>query len=412
FLSVWMLAFFTKNYRSDSIEAITVNDIVRTARENWDSLSALEPFAAQTDLLVFGSTGFKIYSCGNRGLLNGITSPEQAVSEGCLCLPVAKERTFLGTLVIPDPNRGQYDKTRFRLIVCALLFCIAASAVMLFFVLYSYRSIVRPFKKLKDFAEHVARGDLEQPLDIEKDNLFGAFTVSFDIMREELKAASSREHALRLKEKELIASLSHDLKTPVSGIQIVCELLLVKLKDAYTIGKIQEIHRKSLQINALVSDLLVSSLDDLGEMQVTCSDEYAAVLHEIVAGHDPRRLVREDSIPDCMICIDSSRLAQAIGNIISNSYKYAGTEIDVHYAVSDGYLKMSLRDHGPGIPAEELPLVTNKFYRGKTVRHTAAEGSGLGLYIASELLSRMNGELICSSKEGEGLTVTLLLPLS
>ena len=73
---------------------------------------------------------------------------------------------------------------------------------------------------------------------------------------------------------------------------------------------------------------------------------------------------------------------------------------------------MSLSDSGPGIPADELPLVTNKFYRGKTVRSSGTEGSGLGLYIASELLSRMNGELICSSGEGEGLTVTLLLPLS
>ena len=411
-LCIWQFAAVTKNYRADSIEATAVNDIVRTAREHWNDLSALELFADQTGLVVFNSSGFRIYSLGNSDTLHSISSPEQAVSQGCFCIPVAKDSTFLGTLVLPDPNKSEYDKTRFRLIAFFLIAVIAFAAVCLIYTVYTYRNIVRPFRRLQFFAEQIAQGNLDQPLDTEKNNLFGAFTVSFDIMREELKAARSREHALRLKEKELIASLSHDLKTPVTGIQIVCELLMVKLKDAYTVEKISEIHQKSIQINDLVNDLLVSSLDDLGEMNVCCRDEYAAVLHDLVAAHDPRMLVQETDIPDCMICIDSSRLAQAIGNIISNSYKYAGTAIRVHYSLSNGYLKMSLSDSGPGIPADELPLVTNKFYRGKTVRSTGTEGSGLGLYIAAELLSRMNGELICSSKEGEGLTVTLLLPLS
>jgi signal transduction histidine kinase len=231
-------------------------------------------------------------------------------------------------------------------------------------------------------------------------------------MREELQNARSRETALKLKEKELIASLSHDLKTPIAGIQIICELLLVKLKDAYTIGKINEIHQKSMQISEMVNDLLTSSLDELGEMNVTLNDENAEILHEIVAANDPRQLVQDGSIPECLISVDKTRLRQAIGNIISNSYKYANTTIDIRYSLMDGYLKMAISDHGAGISADELPLVTNKFYRGKSFRNSGKEGSGLGLYIASELLNRMNGELICSSKEGEGLTVILLMPLS
>ena len=112
-----------------------------------------------------------------------------------------------------------------------------------------------------------------------------------------------------------------------------------------------------------------------------------------------------------MLHIDAKRMQQVIGNIVGNSYKYANTPIDVAYAVSGDYLKMSLTDHGKGVPAEELDLITNKFYRGRAVQNSGTDGSGLGLYIASALMAKMNGELICSSKGG-GLTVTLMMLLS
>ena len=72
---------------------------------------------------------------------------------------------------------------------------------------------------------------------------------------------------------------------------------------------------------------------------------------------------------------------------------------------------MTIADHGKGVPADELDLITNKFYRGKDAKDSDIEGSGLGLYIASALMARMNGELVCSSK-GDGLTVTLMILLS
>lgn len=411
-LFIWAFSVITKDYRSISVSTTALNNIVRTAEENWNDLSVLEQFTAQTSLMIFNSGDFLVYTGDPNGSMRGIHSPEQAMSQGCLCLPITRNRLYLGTLVVPDPDKSEYDRVRLRLISLSFCFVLLLILVILFYCIYSYRRIVRPFRKLRAFAEQIAQGNLDQPLTLEKNNLFGAFSTSFDIMREELKSARSRETALKLKEKELIASLSHDLKTPITGIQIVCELLMVKLKDAYTIGKINEIHQKSVQISELVNDLLTSSLDDLGEMNVNPCDESAAILHELVAAHDPRRLVQEERIPDCLISVDKNRLGQAIGNIISNSYKYADTSITVRYSLMDGYLKMSISDRGAGISADELPLVTNKFYRGKSFRNSGKEGSGLGLYIASELLSRMNGELICSSKEGEGLTVMLLLPLS
>ena len=174
---------------------------------------------------------------------------------------------------------------------------------------------------------NVASGSLDEPIMLEKNNLFGAFTESFDIMREELKRSRQVENELKQKEKEMIASLSHDLKTPITGIKLLCELLLVKVKDEYVSEKVGNIHQKAEQINILVSDLLSSALEDLGEMNVSCCDERSEILHELVAEHDSRCLANEAAIPQCLIRVDRPRLSQVIGNIISSINKFINKRI-------------------------------------------------------------------------------------
>ena len=115
-------------------------------------------------------------------------------------------------------------------------------------------------------------------------------------------------------------------------------------------------------------------------------------------------------VPDCLLSVDRSRLSQVLANIISNSYKYAGTPIDVSYAFDGQFLAMSLTDHGGGIPEEELAFITQKYYRGRQ-NSDGKEGSGLGLYISRALTEKMQGIFTCSNAP-DGLTVTLRLPLS
>ena len=131
----------------------------------------------------------------------------------------------------------------------------------------------------------------------------------------------------------------------------------------------------------------------------------------LIKKNDSKGLVKESTLPRLIINIDSKRMSQVIGNIISNSYKYAGTKIDVEYGVKEKYLEMSIKDYGSGVSRDELELITNKFYRGKKAESDNKEGSGLGLYIAKSLMAKMNGELICDSDEN-GFTVTLMIPIS
>lgn len=396
-------------YKPGKLDAVALNDYAQTLRENWDTPDAISKEGFTNNYLIFDRYGKVTYSSSDKAF-KGIKSPFDALEKGMITVTVNDDERFLGTLVIKDSSKSSYEYAmgRIRLVI------IVAALVMLLsyaiFFLYINGTIIKPFNRLKKFAGVIAGGDLDEPLIMERSNIFGMFTESFDIMREELRASKEREIALKKKEKELVASLSHDLKTPVTGIKVMCEMLEVKVEDEYVRHKIKKISNKTMEINALLDDLLSSALDDLGELKVSCSEVSSDVLLGIVEEHDTRKLVQAGNIPNCLLNIDTKRISQVIGNIITNSYKYANTQIEVSYAFSENFLEMIIRDHGEGVADEELELITNKFFRGK--KNTAnKEGSGLGLYISSELMKLMQGQLICRN-ENEGFSVILMIPLA
>jgi signal transduction histidine kinase len=173
-------------------------------------------------------------------------------------------------------------------------------------------------------------------------------------------------------------------------------------------AKMNNICKRAEEINALISDLFSSTLEDIGEFKVELNDENSAVITEIIEKYDDRGLVSAADIPKVIIHTDRIRLSQVIGNIIYNSYKYADTPIDISFRLTDGFLEAAVSDSGPGVAEDEIELITNKFYRGKA--QSGKEGSGLGLYIAKMLMEKMGGGLDISSRNG--LCVRILIPLS
>ncbi len=389
-------------------DMIPINDIVQTVRENIDEPEIIKEIYPDIPIIVFAGNGERIYISDKAP--DNIRTVMDAGRAGYFCMAVTENERFLGNVAVPDPILEEYQQKQNGIFL--------ASAISLTFIMlllaaagiFIRSRVVLPFRRMKQFAENIAQGELDDPLIMEKHNMFGSFTESFDIMREELRSARRREDEMKLREKELTASLSHDIKTPVTGIKLICELLMCKTDDPYIREKIDSINQKAERIHVLADDMLTSTLDELGEMRVNCHDERSVVLHRLVIDHDTHRLAIEEKVPDCLINADVARLSQVIGNIISNSYKYAGTEIRIKYAFQDHYLAMEISDLGGGVAEDEIDLLTVKYYRGKN-NTDGKDGSGLGLYISSELMKRMNGNLSCAQIK-DGLSVTLLIPLS
>lgn len=408
-VSISLLIIVARSTYYVEIDGVKLNGIVQTAKENWSDLSVLDSKNYDTDILVLSSGNEVLYSTSDKVFKN-IKSPLDAVQQGMVTMTVNDSEVFMGTVIIPNPSKLKFESSVNKLILVTILIALLIIISYISFIVYINKRVIVPFNKMKEFAGAIAQGRLDEPLMMDQGNIFGAFTESFDIMREELKSARQREIDLKMKEKELVASLSHDLKTPVTGIKAICSVVAVKVEDEYVKGKIKNIEQKTEEINTLVSDLLSSALDDMGEMNVNLTEETSEILKVLVDEHDIQGKVTATEIPECIIRIDRNRLSQVIGNVISNSYKYADTKIDICYKYSEKFLEMKIKDYGEGVDENELGFLTNKFYRGK--KNTAGkEGSGLGLYISSELMKKMNGQLYCMS-EDQGFEVIIMIPLA
>ena len=127
--------------------------------------------------------------------------------------------------------QAQWQQYRMRLqigMIALLFFTLLVSALSLFVV---HRNVLRPFQRMRGFARRVAAGELDIPLEMDKRNAFGAFTESFDLMRDELRRSRESERAAQQSKRELVASLSHDIQTPVSSIRAVAELMEITAAD-------------------------------------------------------------------------------------------------------------------------------------------------------------------------------------
>ena len=414
-LGLWY--FFGREDSSDSVRGrdITVlNDITMNAGEYWNNLEKLNEKDYGADYVILNTENAVLFSSIKTKKNDEVYSVQSAIKKGYPYSYIMIENTARGCVILLEDGLGRLHSLRNGMILGLIIFGILLIFIACMYGKYIEKNIITPFNNMKNFAGRIAEGKLDEVLVMDKNNMFGTFTESFDIMREELDASRKREVALQRRERELVASLSHDLKTPITGIKVTTELLKAKLEAGKTEGmeeKLDNIYKKTEQIDVLVSDLFSSTLEDLGEFKVSCTDEKASVLGEIIAKYDDKSRVVATDIPDVLIHIDTKRMSQVIGNIISNSYKYVGTKIDVSYRIEEEFLEMTIRDYGPGVPEEELSLIANKFYRGKQWTDSKQEGSGLGLYIAKMLMEKMDGELLPESK-GEGLSITLLIPLS
>ena len=147
-----------------------------------------------------------------------------------------------------------------------------------------------------------------------------------------------------------------------------------------------------------------ATLEELQQLKLTVTEESSEILVEMIENVNYDNKIVYDPIPQCIILTDPVRMQQVIDNIISNSYKYAGTGIAIKSQINQGYLELHIMDFGPGINEEELPLLFNKYYRGKNVE--GKNGSGLGLYISKYFMENMEGQISCYNRE-DGFTVAL-----
>ncbi len=278
--------------------------------------------------------------------------------------------------------------------------------------LYFGCTVFVPFRKLTGFAERVACGDLDTPLEYGRSDLFGKFTWAFDSMRQEIRRARACEQEAIENNKTVIASLSHDIKTPVASVRAYAEALELGMdgdpeKRAQYVSTIL---RKCDEISQLTDDMLTHALTELNRLRMEperfdLGETLEKTLADISAGADD--LHCEKPSEPVFVVADRSRMEQLIGNLVNNARKYAKTEIRVTLTQDADTVSLRVRDYGAGIPDSELPFVSGRFYRGSNAKQE--EGAGLGLYIVRYIAEQSGGSVSLKNCT-PGLEVTVTLP--
>lgn len=227
-----------------------------------------------------------------------------------------------------------------------------------------------------------------------------------------IKSRSCEQEAIE-NNKTVIATLSHDIKTPIASIRAYAEGLEANLDSSmekrarYT----SVIMRKCDEVAALTNDLFLHSLSDLEKLQVTLEKTeiigfLSEVVYDLEADKKDVKLISSDDSK--IVMIDKKRFVQVIENLVSNARKYAKSSILITTAVDEEQVLIKIRDYGQGIPNEDMPFIYDRFYRG----HNKGEeqGSGLGLYITRYLLTQMQAQIQLHNLS-DGLEITLILPV-
>ncbi|MBO5622963.1 MAG: HAMP domain-containing histidine kinase [Butyrivibrio sp.] len=369
------------------------------------------------------------YSC-QIILSKKINDPELSslYASGALILDLEVNGEYVGKVAFDD-KKEHFENTRSQFMTAATILWGAVLLAGYLLLFYMYKVFLKPIKELKDFATDIAKGDLDKPLPIRKTNMFGSFVEGYDMMREQVKLSIDRERKSEIARKELIQGLSHDIKTPLAVIGATCEVLDLKysrkLKDADesetaehsdTLDKIRTISEKAASVSSLMSDVMHTSLEDIEKIEVTVSEESTVILEDRIKSLSSfGNIIMENHIHPCLVYMDRQRMDQVIENIISNSAKYAGTDITVTFSQTKdilmengkagSFIKIKIRDEGPGVPDSDLPLISEKYYRGKN--SAGKSGYGLGLFLCKMYMNKQGGGM--EYYNDNGFVVELLL---
>ena len=307
---------------------------------------------------------------------------------------------------------NKVDKQIIIIVAIALGIGLGILGMVYFSNLYFIRSIVDPVAGITETAKRIAAGSYGVQIEKRYDDEIGALTDTINDMSLKINQSEKMKN-------EFISSVSHELRTPLTAINGWAETIMNgEVRDAGDVKKgMGIIVSEARRLTNMVEELLEFSRIQDGRFTLSVEPmDIKAELEDAVYTY--REFFRREGIElnhfDCAaafppIAGDPELLRQVFCNLLDNAAKHGGSgkRIDTAIARDEDQVVITIRDYGPGIPAEELPHVKYKFYKGSS----KARGSGIGLAVCDEIITRHEGTLDIDNAEGGGCIVTIHLPI-
>jgi signal transduction histidine kinase len=288
---------------------------------------------------------------------------------------------------------------------------VAAAAVALFVARWLARGMTQPLRDMAQAAQGMERGEYGQRVETRSRDEVGQLAVAFNRMSGEL------ENVERLR-RDLVGNVSHELKTPISALRAHLENMIdgVEPADPETL---QVMLVQSERLGRLVDQLLELSRLESGDLHlrresVPLSPLVSQVVSEIEVTRGGHDVALEQAVPADLppVFADPERVHQVLFNLLDNAVRFtpAGGRVTVSASRHNGAVDVAVHDTGPGIPAEHLPRLFERFYRVDTARSRDDGGTGIGLAIARSVVEAHGGRIWAASEPGQGSTFTFELP--
>ena len=295
-----------------------------------------------------------------------------------------------------------------------------ALGVSLFTGIIAARRITQPIARLRRVAGRVAQGQLDEravPSGVlEVDELGQQFNVMADRLAGTLRMLEADRDRLR----EFVADVSHELRTPIAALRMYTELLREGEVDEATrteflersaqqIGRLEWLSTNLLDLSRIDAGIFPLDMRD-GDLRDPVQATVQALSEVAVA----RGVSLDSEVPGeaVQLRFDRERIIQLLTNLVGNALKFTprGGAVSVNVGETPEQVTIEVSDTGPGIPAEELPHVFERFYRGTNTGEERASGSGLGLAIVRSIVEMHGGEIEVASVIGEGTEFRITLP--
>ncbi len=273
--------------------------------------------------------------------------------------------------------------------------------------------VVAPFTKMSDMTVELAKGNLLAPIKEEKSRFFGKFLWGMDMLRENLEDSKAKELEYQKEKKTMLLSLSHDIKTPLSAIQLYTKAMSEGLYD--TEEKKQEAYAGILnntkQIKTYCDEIYKLSREDFMELSVNVGEVYLSqVLDKVRAYYSDKLSVlhtdfKISEYDDCLLSADKDRLEEALQNLMENAIKYGdGKEISISFSDEEDCKLITVSNTGNSLEENDISNIFDSFYRGSNTKNIG--GNGLGLYIVKQLMKKMDGDVFAEiSKDRFNITL-------
>ena len=278
---------------------------------------------------------------------------------------------------------------------------------------------IRYLGRISDAVQSISQGNLNTEVDVTGDDEFSAMAANLNKMSSDIRKLMDKEREAERTKNELITNVAHDLRTPLTSIIGYLELLAgnTQIPQEMQHKYIEIAYSKSRRLEKLIEDLFGFTKLNYGKIamhigQIDIVKLLEQLLEEAYPNFEEKNLSYDlqSNVPAKIISADGNLLARLFDNLIGNAIKYGadGKRVLVKIHGEEDTVTVSVTNFGRVIPADDLPLLFNKFYRVEQSRSATTGGTGLGLAIAKEIVDMHGGTIrVASDLNGTVFTVKL-----